>query len=187
MMKALMATDLPDPVEPAISRWGMVFSSAVTMRPLMSLPIESVVRDLLSANSRDSMISRSQMVSRLALGTCTPTVDLPAMRSISTLSAFRAREISSFRPVMRESLMPASGLNSKVVTTGPGLICVTWPCTSNSAHFSGQHAGRCAAAPPRRTRCGRQDDAAAWWKAACNRLAGAAGWSWPCAPSRLVR
>jgi len=30
-------------------------------------------------------------------------------------------------PVMRVYLIPASGLNSNVVTTGPGLICVTRP------------------------------------------------------------
>src|SRR5260370_31497669 len=65
-----------------------------------------------------------------------PTVDLPAMRSIRVLSGFSARHRSSVRLVMRLYLMPASGLNSKVVTTGPGLICVTWPCTSNSAYFS---------------------------------------------------
>ena len=50
-------------------------------------------------------------------------------------SARRARHRSSASPVMRLYLIPASGLNSKVVTTGPGLICVTWPPTSNSAHF----------------------------------------------------
>ena len=37
---------------------------------------------------------------------------------------------------MRLYLMPASGLNSNVVTTGPGLICVTCPWTSNSAYFA---------------------------------------------------
>ena len=36
---------------------------------------------------------------------------------------------------MRLYLIPASGLNSNVVTTGPGLICVMCPATSNSAHF----------------------------------------------------
>ena len=34
------------PVEPAISRCGMAFRSAVTMRPLMSLPSASVSFDL---------------------------------------------------------------------------------------------------------------------------------------------
>ncbi len=36
---------------------------------------------------------------------------------------------------MRATLTPASGLNSNVVTTGPGLICVTCPSTPNSADF----------------------------------------------------
>ena len=43
---ALMATDLPEPVEPAMSTWGMEARSAVTMRPLMSLPMARVRRDL---------------------------------------------------------------------------------------------------------------------------------------------
>ncbi len=46
MIIALMATDLPLPVDPAISTCGMVARSAVTMRPLMSLPIASVSFDL---------------------------------------------------------------------------------------------------------------------------------------------
>ena len=58
------------------------------------------------------------------------------MRSIRMLSAFSARQRSSVRLVMRLYLIPASGLNSNVVTTGPGLICVICPCTSNSAYFS---------------------------------------------------
>ena len=64
-----------------------------------------------------------------------PTVDLPGMRSIKMDSARSARHKSSARLVMRLYLIPASGLNSNVVTTGPGLICVTWPLTSNSSHF----------------------------------------------------
>ena len=69
MMNALMATLLPEPVEPAISRCGMVFRSAVTMRPLMSLPIASVIFDFEPRNSCDSTTSRSQMVSRSWFGT----------------------------------------------------------------------------------------------------------------------
>src|SRR5574341_477139 len=136
MIMALMVTLLPEPVEPAMSRWGMVARSATTMRPLMSLPMESVSFDLDPVNSCASMTSRSQMVSRSRLGTWMPTVLLPAMRSMRMLSARSARHRSSERLVMRLYLMPASGLSSKVVTTGPGLMCVTWPMTSNSAHFS---------------------------------------------------
>ena len=131
-----MATLLPVPVEPAMSRWGMPARSAAAMRPLMSLPMATVSFDFEPRNSCDSMFSRSQMISRSRFGTWMPTVLLPGMRSTRMLSARSARQRSSVRPMMRLYLMPASGLNSKVVTTGPGLICVTWPKTSNSAYFA---------------------------------------------------
>ena len=38
MIMELIMTLLPDPVDPAIRRWGMVSSAAMRMRPLMSLP-----------------------------------------------------------------------------------------------------------------------------------------------------
>ncbi len=65
-----------------------------------------------------------------------PTVDLPGMRSIRTDSACIARHRSSARPVIFEYFTPASGLNSNVVTTGPGWIWTTMPSTENSRHFS---------------------------------------------------
>jgi len=54
--------------------------SAVTMRPLMSLPNAIVSFDFEPMNSCDSMFSRSQIISRLWFGTWMPTVLLPAMR-----------------------------------------------------------------------------------------------------------
>ena len=69
MIKALMATLLPAPVEPAISKWGIPARSAVTMRPLISLPIAIVSFDFEPMNSCDSMFSRSQMISRSRFGT----------------------------------------------------------------------------------------------------------------------
>ena len=134
-MNALMATDLPLPVDPAISRCGIEFISVVIRRPLMSLPSAMVSFDFEAENSGLSTTSRSQMVSRFSFGTWMPTVDFPATRSIRMLSARMARQRSSCKPTMRLYLMPASGLNSKVVTTGPGLICTTAPSTPNSAHF----------------------------------------------------
>ena len=65
-----------------------------------------------------------------------PTVDLPGMRSMSTDSACIARQRSSARLVILLYFTPASGLNSNVVTTGPGWICATCPSTANSRHFS---------------------------------------------------
>ena len=106
------------------------------MRPLMSLPIEIVRPECEFWNSSDSMTWRSAMISRRELGTSMPTVGLPGMRSIRMDSACRPRHRSSVRVVMRLYLMPASGLNSKVVTTGPGLICTTDPSTLNSSNFA---------------------------------------------------
>src|SRR5262249_11539579 len=62
--------------------------------------------------------------------------DLPGIRSMMTDSACIARHRSSARPVILLYLTPASGLNSYVVTTGPGWIWATLPSTENSRHFS---------------------------------------------------
>src|ERR1700753_910493 len=109
MIMALMATDLPEPVEPAISTWGMLARSAVTMRPLMSLPSAMGSRDFDCAKLSHSTTSRSQMVSRSWLGTWMPTVDLPAMRSMRMDSAAMARQRSSAGPGDRAGLTPAAG------------------------------------------------------------------------------
>ncbi len=61
------------------------------------------------------------MISRRVLGTSMPTVGLPGMRSMRMDSAWRPRQRSSVSVVILAILTPASGLNSKVVTTGPGV------------------------------------------------------------------
>ena len=77
-----------------------------------------------------------EISSRFGFGIWMPTVDFPGMRSIRTDSACIARHRSSARPVTLLYLTPASGLNSYVVTTGPGCIWTTDPSTENSRHFS---------------------------------------------------
>src|SRR5262245_45292929 len=116
----LMPTDLPAPVEPAISRWGIVARSDMYGSPWMVLPSASVSFDVDRRYDSDSSRSRSDICSRLRLGIWIPTVDLPGIRSIRTDSACMARHRSSARPVIFAYLTPASGLNSYVVTTGPG-------------------------------------------------------------------
>src|SRR5262249_426731 len=113
-------TDLPAPVDPAMSRWGIVARSATYGSPWIVLPsaIDSLELDLWYAS--DSSSSRSEICSRVAFGIWMPTVDLPGIRSMSTDSACIPRQRSSARPVIFEYLTPASGLNSNVVTTGPG-------------------------------------------------------------------
>jgi len=98
----------------------MLAQIGAAMRPLISLPIAIVSFDFDPRNSCDSMFSRSQIISRSRFGTCMPTVLLPGMRSTRMLSARSAKQRSSVSPMMRLYLMPASGLNSNVVTTGLG-------------------------------------------------------------------
>ena len=64
-----------------------------------------------------------------------PTLPLPLIRSTRIDSASRASARSSASPTIFEYLTPASGLNSYVVTTGPGWISFTVPITPNSLHF----------------------------------------------------
>ena len=135
MISELSITLLPAPVDPAIKRCGIVSSAATLIRPLMSLPSATVKGEAELRNSSDSRIWRRLITSRLEFGTSIPTVGLPGIRSIKIDSACRPRHKSSVSVVMREYFTPASGLNSNVVTTGPGLICVTFPCTLNSSNF----------------------------------------------------
>ena len=136
IISELMNTLLPVPVDPAISKCGIAARSVTRMRPCKSRPIASV-----------SLLGRIDELRRLdnfpqrnglpvILGTSIPMVDFPGIRSIKIDSACNARHKSSVSPIIRLYLMPASGLNSNVVTTGPGLICVTRPAMSNSRHFS---------------------------------------------------
>ena len=86
----------------------------------MVLPSASVSFDPLRWYASDSSSSRSEMTSRFWLGIWMPTVDFPGMRSMSTDSARIASDRSSARLVTLLYFTPASGLNSNVVTTGPG-------------------------------------------------------------------
>ena len=134
-MSVFNITLFPDPVEPAISRCGIVSSGDTLMRPLASFPSGIVSRDADLVNSSDSRICRRLISSRRVFGTSMPTVGFPGMRSMMIDSACSPRQRSSVSPVMRLYLMPASGLNSNVVTTGPGLIWTTEPNTLNSSNF----------------------------------------------------
>ncbi len=86
----------------------------------MSLPSASVSSEVEELNDSVSMMSRSVMSSRLRFGTSMPTVDEPEMRSIRIDSAFSASARSSPRFTTLAYFTPADGLNSNVVTTGPG-------------------------------------------------------------------
>ena len=73
----LSPTDLPLPVEPAMSRWGIAARSATTELPVVSLPRASGSRALLETNSWLTRISRRYTVAVSGFGTSTATVPRP--------------------------------------------------------------------------------------------------------------
>ena len=109
---ALSPTDLPVPVEPAISRCGIVARSLTYGSPWIVLPRAIASFELDFRYGSDSSSSRSEIDSRTGFGIWMPTVLLPGMRSISTDSARIASDRSSERPVILLYFTPASGLNS---------------------------------------------------------------------------
>ena len=108
----LIATDLPDPVVPATSRWGMRARSATTGLPPISLPsararLVSVFSKLALASS-----SRSSTVSRSPLGSSMPMTLRPGIVAARTEIALIERAMSSASPITREVRVPGCGSSS---------------------------------------------------------------------------
>ena len=126
MMMLFTHTDLPLPVLPAMSRWGILHRSATCATPAMSLP---------SAMPRGEVMRKKLWLSNtlriytgvfLWLGTSMPTAGLPGMgASMRTSATARFRAISSASEVMRLILTPAMGCTSYRVTEGPREISST--------------------------------------------------------------
>ena len=112
-MMLLTHTDLPLPVLPAISRWGILHRSATWATPAMSLP-RAMVRGLVIWRKLWlSKMLRMLTEARLRLGTSMPTAGLPGMGASIRMSATaRLRARSSARDVMRLILTPAMGCTS---------------------------------------------------------------------------
>ena len=125
----LIATDFPEPVVPAISRWGILARLATTGPPPISLPSASGRLMLVSPKSRAARISRSTTISRLSLGSSMPITDRPGTVDTRADSAIIDRAISSARPITRLALRPGAGSNSYMVTTGPGRTDTISPLT----------------------------------------------------------
>ncbi len=125
----LIATDLPEPVVPAISRWGILARLATIGSPPISLPSASGRRMLVSPKSRLERISRSTTFSRWALGSSIPITERPGTVDTRALSADIERAISSASPITRLALRPGAGSSSYIVTTGPGRTLTISPFT----------------------------------------------------------
>ena len=112
-MMEFMHTDLPEPVAPAISTWGILPISATFTAPAMSLPSATVSG--LAAVRKVSEPSSSRMPTTLTLrlGTSMPTAALPGMgASMRTPTAARFRAMSSARLVILLIFTPALGCSS---------------------------------------------------------------------------
>ncbi|PWC78740.1 hypothetical protein TSH64_32060 [Azospirillum sp. TSH64] len=128
----LIATDLPEPVVPATSRWGKRARSATTGWPPMSLPSASASLPPCLSKPSAAISSRSSTVSRLALGNSTPMTLRPGTTATRTDTALIERAMSSARPMTREDLVPGAGSSSYRVTTGPGWTFWISPRTPKS-------------------------------------------------------
>ncbi len=111
-MIVLRPTLLPDPVEPATSRCGILDSEVTKTSPSCVRPIAIVSGSFGRRKLSCSSSGRSAISSRRRFGTSIPTVGRPGIRSIRTLSASSASARSSQSDVIRASLIPALGRNS---------------------------------------------------------------------------
>ena len=107
MIRELVHTDLPEPVVPAMSKWGS-FAMLPTMHlPPMSLPTAKDTLEGLSWNSEELSTVRMFTGETSLLGTSMPTMEiLPGMGAIRTPEAPRDRAMSSDRLVSLFSRTP---------------------------------------------------------------------------------
>ena len=118
-----MHTDLPEPVEPAISRWGIFAKSVRVTCPAISRPRVTVSLLFAKRKLLDSTSSRIFTTLTTLLGTSMPTAAFPGIgASIRTPDAAKFRAISSARFVILLIFTPAAGCSSYRVTAGPLLI-----------------------------------------------------------------
>ena len=152
----LMATDLPEPVVPAISRCGMRARSTITGSPPMVLPRQSgslavrvgvVVGREQFAEIDLLALRRSAVRCRWRCG--------PTRRRRARRRALIERAMSSARPITRDDLMPGAGSSSYSVTTGPGRALMISPRTPKSPQHAFERRGGSPRSIPGSARTGR--------------------------------
>ena len=132
MISVLTHTDFPEPVAPAISKWGIFARSAIVGRPSRSLPnpIGSAARAVW--NSRDSTSSRNVTTSGDGFGTSIPTAPFPGIGATTRMLGARiASARSSASDANCRTFTPAAGTTSNCVTTGPVVRPTSSPSTRN--------------------------------------------------------
>ena len=125
----LIATDLPDPVVPAIKRCGIFAKLATTGSPPMSFPKAIGSFWFPSPKNLEDKISRKTTFSLASLGSSIPITVFPGIVETRADSADIERAISSERPITLLAFKPGAGSSSYIVTTGPGLTDTISPRT----------------------------------------------------------
>ena len=109
----LMATDLPEPVVPAIRRCGMRARSTITGSPPMVLPRQSgelgAAAGIFLGRQKFAQID---LLADLGLGSSMPITLRPETTATRAERAHIERAISSARPITRDDLMPGAGSSS---------------------------------------------------------------------------
>ena len=134
-MIVLIQTDFPDPVVPAISKWGIEDKSPTIGTPEILFP--RAIGNLISLFLKSGLvkISLKYTFSLELLGSSIPTVLLPGIVAILADSELVFLAISSDKLIILETFTPAAGSNSLSVTTGPWLIFLIFPFTPNLTIF----------------------------------------------------
>ena len=131
---AFSITDFPEPVAPAMSKWGISVRSARIGWPAISLPRATTSGPVVRWYSSDASISLIWTSAVFWFGTSIPTADLPGMgASMRTLGAASASAISLVRLLIFWTRTPGAGWTSNRVTTGPCSQRVTLASTPKLA------------------------------------------------------
>ena len=122
IISVFIHTDLPDPVEPAMRRCGILAISVVITCPLISIPTANDILDFAFLKFSDSTNSLNVTTDISLLGTSIPIAAFPGIgASILISAAARLSLISSARLSILLTLTPCSGCISNLVTAGPQL------------------------------------------------------------------
>jgi len=129
----LIHTDFPEPVVPAINKWGIAKRSPTTGTPEILFP--KAIGNFISLlkNLSSEIISFKNTFSLLELGISIPIVFLPGIVATLADTELVYLAISSAKLTIFDTFIPEAGSNSYKVTTGPQLILLILPSTPKSS------------------------------------------------------
>ena len=120
-------TDLPWPVAPAISRWGILARSTTNTSLEMVLPRATGRSLSLFINFSVPNTERAATNSLFLFGTSIPIVPLPGIGAMIRIpKAAKLRAMSSSRFLILLIFTPGSGMISYNVTVGPIVALISW-------------------------------------------------------------